>query len=167
MKNRSDLVWGLILIIIGAFLLVTRVYPDTFDFLQWPFSMIGLGVIFLLAAIITRNGGLAIPGCIVGGIGGILYYQNLTGMWDTWSFAWTLIPGFVGVGILLSGLIDRSGPRFESSSLTLIAISVMGFIIFGGVFGMQWNIGKLWPLFIIGAGVIVLISAFIKPKKTE
>jgi hypothetical protein len=88
-------------------------------------------------------------------------------MWDTWTYAWTLIPGFVGVGILLSGLIDRSGPKFESSSLVLIAISAAGFIIFGGTFGLGWSVGNLWPLFIIGLGVIVLISAFIKPKKKE
>ncbi|MHB8808253.1 MAG: hypothetical protein ACYC59_11850 [Anaerolineaceae bacterium] len=167
MKNRSDLVWGIILIVIGACLLVTRVFPNTFNFLDWPFSIIAVGVVFLLAAILSRNGGLAIPGCIVGGIGAILYYQEMTGMWDTWAYAWTLIPGFVGIGILLSGLIDRSGPKFESSSLVLLAISAAGFIIFGGTFGLGWSVGAYWPLFIIGLGVIVLISAFIKPKKKE
>lgn len=165
MKKRTDLVWGLILIIVGVFLLVTRLYPNTFNFLDWPFSIIGVGIVFLLAAILSRNGGLAIPGCIVGGIGGILYYQEMTGQWQTWAYAWTLIPGFVGLGILLSGLIDRSGPKFESSSLVLLAISAMGFIIFGGSFGLGWNFGQYWPLFIIGIGVITLISAFIKPKE--
>jgi len=167
MKNRSDLAWGLILIINGAFLLVTRVFPGYFNFLDWPFTVIAVGIVFLLAAILSRNGGLAIPGCIVGGIGAILYYQQMSGRWETWSFAWTLIPGFVGLGILLSGLIDRSGPRFDSSSLVLMAISATGFVIFGGSFGFGWNYGNLWPLFIIGLGVIVLISAFLQPKKKE
>ncbi len=167
MKNRSDFIWGLILILIGAFLLVTRIFPETFNFLDWPVSIIAVGVVFLVAAILSRTGGLAIPGCIVGGIGGILYYQNLTGAWESWAYIWTLIPGFVGVGILLSGLIDRDGPRFDSSSLILMAISAMGFIIFGGSFGLGWNFGRMWPLFIIAVGVITLISAFLRPRKTE
>ena len=167
MKNRSELAWGIILIAIGAFLLVTRVYPDVFSFLDWQFSIIGVGAVFLLAAILTRNGGLAIPGCILGGVGAILYYQDITNSWETWAYAWTLIPGFVGLGILLSGLIDRSGPRFESSGLVLMAISAAGFFIFGGTLGFGWNFGPYWPLFIIGLGVIVLISALFQPKKKE
>ena len=106
-------------------------------------------------------------GCIVGGIGGILYYQEMTGDWASWAYMWTLIPGFVGVGVLLSGLIDRSGPRFESSSLILMAISAMGFLIFGGSFGFGLDVGRLWPIFIIGAGVITLLSALFGRKKIE
>ncbi len=167
MKNRSELAWGIILIAIGAFLLVTRVYPGVFSFLDWQFSIIGVGAIFLLAAILTRNGGLAIPGCILGGVGAILYYQDITNSWETWAYAWTLIPGFVGLGILLSGLIDRSGPRFESSGLVLMAISAAGFFIFGGTLGFGWSYGAYWPLFIIALGVIILISALFQPKKKE
>ena len=77
---------------------------------------------------------------------------------------WTLIPGFVGIGILLSGLLSREGPRFEPASLVLMLISAVGFSIFGGFFGLEQNIETLWPLFLIGAGVIVLLSAFFNRK---
>ena len=160
MRNRGGFIWGVLLILLGAFLLTTRLMPETFDFLSWPFTVIGVGGFFLLAAILTRNGGLAIPGCIVGGIGGILYYQNLYNAWASWSYTWTLIPGFVGIGVILNGLIDRSGPRFDSGGLVLMAISAVGFMIFGGAFGLDWEFIDLWPLFLIGAGVMTLISAF-------
>ena len=169
MREKSGIIWGLLLVLLGAFLLVSRINPDLVPFFEWPFTIIAVGAFLILAAILTRSGGLAVPGCIVGGIGGILYYQNLTFDWASWSYMWTLIPGFVGAGMLLSGLIDRSGPRFDSSGLVLMAISAMGFLIFGSAFGFRFfgidfSVGNIWPLFLIGAGVLVLISAIFQKR---
>lgn len=169
MSNKSGIVWGFLLVLLGAFLLVTRIMPDVLPFFEWPFTIIAVGVFLLLAALLTRNGGLAVPGCIVGGIGAIMYYQNMSGDWASWSYMWALIPGFVGVGVLLSGLIDRSGPRFESGGVVLMAISAMGFLIFGSAFGFNFfglnmDIGNIWPLFLIGAGVIVLVGAIFQKR---
>jgi len=124
----------------------------------------GVGGVFLLAALLTRTGGLAIPGCIVGGIGGILYYQTISGNWASWAYLWTLIPGFVGVGIILAGLLSRERVRFDTGGLILIAISAMGFVIFGGSFGLNLGMSTLWPLFLIGIGVITLISALFRKR---
>ncbi len=126
--------------------------------------MIGVGAAFLLSALLTRTGGLAIPGCIVGGIGGILYYQTISGNWASWAYLWTLIPGFVGVGIILAGLLSRERVHFDTGGLILIAISFMGFIIFAGSFGLNLGMGMLWPLFLIGIGVITLISALFRKR---
>lgn len=165
MEDRnSGIVWGILLIALGGFLLATRLMPGVFGTEFWPFIIIGVGGVFLLAALLTRTGGLAIPGCIVGGVGGILYYQNITSNFASWTYMWTLIPGFVGIGILLSGLLSRESPRFEPASLVLMLISAVGFSIFGGFFGLEQNIETLWPLFLIGAGVIVLLSAFFNRK---
>jgi len=81
MENRHGIVWGILLILLGGFFFVTQMYPNIFGYIYWPFIVIGVGAAFLLAAILTRTGGLAIPGCIVGGIGGILYYQAISGDW--------------------------------------------------------------------------------------
>jgi hypothetical protein len=159
MENRHGIVWGILLIMLGAFFLVTQMYPDIFGYTYWPFLIIGIGAAFLLAAVLTRNGGLAIPGCILGGIGGIFSYQVISGDWSSWAYAWTLIPGFVGVGVLIAGLLSQHHPRFDSGGLVLIAISAMGFLIFGGAFGLNLQISMLWPVFLIGLGVITLISA--------
>lgn len=170
MENRSGIVWGILLILLGGFFLVTRLMPEVFGFVYWPFFIIGVGGAFLAAAILTRTGGLAVPGAIVGGIGGILYYQAVTGHWESWAYIWTLIPGFVGVGVLLAGLIDRSGPRFDSGGLILIAISAMGFLVFGTAFGgmlglpFDMDIGTIWPIFLIGIGLITLISALFRKR---
>ena len=119
----------------GAFFLAVNMYPNIFGYEFWPFIVIGVGAVFLLSALLTRTGGLAIPGCIVGGIGGILYYQTISGNWPAGrTCGRPSIPGFVGVGIILAGLLSRERARFDTGGLILIAISAMGFVIFGGNF---------------------------------
>ena len=164
MENRHGIIWGFLLILMGIFFLVVNMYPNIFGYEFWPFIVIGVGGVFLLAALLTRTGGLAIPGCIVGGIGGILYYQTISGNWASWAYLWTLIPGFVGVGIIIAGLLSRDRVRFDTGGLILMAISAMGFVIFGGSFGLNLGMGTLWPLFLIGIGVITLISALFRKR---
>lgn len=165
MENRNrGVIWGILLIALGGFFLISRLMPEIFGYVYWPFIIIGVGGAFLLAAILTRTGGLAIPGCIVAGIGGILYYQSITGDWASWAYIWTLIPGFVGVGVLFAGLLSRERPHFDSGGLILMAISAMGFLIFGGSFGLNLGIGTLWPVFLIGIGLITLVNALFRKR---
>jgi len=163
-KKNGGVVSGVILILLGGFLLATRFLPNIFGHIHWPFIIIGLGGTFLLSALMTRTGGLAIPGCVLGGIGGILYYQSLTGDWESWSYMWTLIPGFVGIGVILAGLLSREKPHFDGGGLVLLAISAMGFLVFGGIFGLDLEVGALWPIFLIGIGVITLFSTLLRKK---
>ena len=96
MKNKSGIFTGIILILLGGLFLASELYPGVFSFWSWPFILIGLGIMFLLWALIAQTGGLAIPGAILSGLGGIFYYQELTKDWDSWAYIWALIPGFVG-----------------------------------------------------------------------
>lgn len=162
-NKKSSFAWGIILILFGALLLANQLVPGLKMIFDWPWIVMGVGLVFLLLAIFTRTGGLAIPGSIVGGIGGILYYQNLTGNWETWAFAWALIPGFVGVGIALATLISpKENPDGLSASLVLIAISLILFFIFGGAkfFGLDSFV--LWPVIIIALGLFLLIKGVFK-----
>jgi hypothetical protein len=164
MENRRGIVGGLILIILGDFFLAAQLMPEIFGTISWPYIIIGIGAIFLLSALITRTGGLAVPGSVMAGLGGIFYYQTMTGDWASWSYIWTLIPGFVGVGVIIAGLLSRSGPRFDTGGLVLMAISAMGFLIFGGVFGLNFDVTVMWPIFLIGIGVLTLIGAIFKKR---
>jgi len=167
-ENRHGVVFGILLILLGGFFLAVKLYPQIFGYIFWPFIIIGIGGVFLLSAILTRTGGLAIPGCILGGIGGILYYQAVTGDWASWAYIWTLIPGFVGLGVIIAGLLSRGNPHFDSGGLILMAISVMGFLIFtsffGSIFGFNLGISNLWPLFLIGIGLITLFGAIFRKR---
>ena len=164
MEKRKGLVGGIMLILLGGFFLAAQLMPELFGYVFWPFIIIGIGGVFLLSALLTREGGLAVPGCIMLGLGGIFYYQSITNDWASWSYIWTLIPGFVGIGVIIAGLISRNGPRFDSGGLVLLAISAMGFLIFGGVFGLNFDVATLWPIFLIGIGVITLFSALFRKR---
>lgn len=164
MNQRKGLVSGIMLILLGGFFLAAQLMPDIFGYVFWPFILVGIGGVFMLFALLTRTGGLAVPGSILLGLGGIFYYQATTNDWASWSYMWALIPGFVGLGVIIAGLLSRGGPRFDSGGLVLIAISAMGFLLFGGIFGLNLDVSTLWPIFLIGIGLITLFSALFRKR---
>jgi hypothetical protein len=126
--------------------------------------IIGVGILLFILGLLTRNPGMSVPACIVGGIGGILYYTNSTGQWGAWAYLWTLIPGFVGIGIILSTLLggeERTGYR---EGLRLILISVIMFVIFFMLLSGQGNIIRYWPILVILAGIWIIVQTFFRKK---
>jgi hypothetical protein len=104
---------------------------------------------------------MAVPACIVAGIGGILYYQNATENWSSWAYLWTLIPGFVGVGQILSGIIGGDFKASLRDGLRGIVICAILFIIFATIFN-AWTIFGSYSayvpialLFLLGIWLIV------------
>ncbi len=165
-RYRSRLAWGIILILIGLWFLLVEVLPGLNFFLNqefvWPFWVIGAGLILLIIGLLTGAPGMAVPASIVAGIGGILYWQNLTNQWATWSYAWALIPGFVGVGVVLAGLLGDRSPRPYERGLGLILTSLVLFVIFASVFGgLSWA-GPYWPVLLIAVGLLLLVRVFIR-----
>jgi hypothetical protein len=163
MKNRSKILPALVLILIGLWLLAIQVYPPLRSFANgvetWPFSVIGVGMLLALLALITWSPGLLVPACIVGGIGLILYYQNTTGRWESWAYAWALIPGFVGTGLVLSGLLQRSRSSVSSGAWTIF-YSIFMFLLFGSFLGGWGVVSQYWPVLLIAAGIILLARSF-------
>ncbi len=163
MKRRASVFSGIFLVLLGVLFLVREIAPQYFNFWDWPFIIIGLGFIFLIWALLSRTGGLAVPGSILAGIGGILYYQNVTGDWGSWSYIWALIPGFVGIGIVISGLVDGKFKEAINAGLVLVLISTILLFVFGAAFGatlgLPFEITQYWPVFLIVLGVISLVRA--------
>ena len=97
-QNRTQLALGILLVLLGAWFIAVRQIPILKPFSNlnwdWPFYVIGAGAILLLIGLVTDAPRMAIPAAIVAGIGGILYYQNISHDWQSWNFMWTLIPGF-------------------------------------------------------------------------
>jgi len=164
-KHQSNLVAGLILILIGGLFLAGNLVPQLARWLAieltWPLIIVGVGVMLLFIGLLTNAPGMAVPACIVGGIGGLLYYQNLTNDWDSWAYAWSLIPGFVGVGILLSGLLGE-GKKPVREGLNLIMISLVMFAVFGSFFGALGMVGSYWPVLLIALGVFIMVRSFLR-----
>jgi hypothetical protein len=162
-RRRSSLATGLVLILIGALIFATQLVPGWETWFQWPLFIVGIGAVLLVIGLLTRVPGLAVPACIVGGIGGLLYYQNVTGDWDSWAYAWALIPGFVGVGIIVAGIL---GGRFRKplrEGGQLIIVSLVLFLAFGSFFGLigLGPLGQYWPVLLIALGVLILFNRLI------
>ena len=169
-QNRSNLFLGVLLILIGGWLVVTRQVPAVQAWLDanftWPLWTIGAGLLVLLIGLFTGAPGMAIPASIIAGIGGILYYQNATDDYASWAYMWTLIPGFVGVGSILAGLLGESTRKNLSHGLNLIVISVVMFLVFATFFGGLSILGEYGvPVILILLGVYVLVRGLIRSTR--
>ena len=166
-QNRTNLFLGILLILIGGWLVVTRQVPALQHWIDhnftWPVWTIGAGLLVLLIGLLTGAPGMAIPASIIAGIGGILYYQNQTGNFGSWSYMWALIPGFVGVGTILAGLLGENTRRNISHGLNLIVISAVLFLAFATVFGGISILGDYGvAVLLILLGLYVLIRGLLR-----
>jgi len=165
-RRRSNLGVGLLFILIGAFALVYQLVPGFQDLLdlrfEWPMIIIGFGLFLLVLGLLVGASGMAVPAMIMCGIGGLLYWQNATGNWDSWAYAWTLIPGFVGVGVFLAELLEGKLTSALQSGGWLILISLTMFVIFASFLGGPEWIGPYWPALLILLGVVMLVRTFFR-----
>ncbi len=170
-ERRSNLVLGIILLLVGGWFLALQFYPGMAEIIdldyEWPLLIVGAGLVFLLFAVLARAPGLAVPAAILGGLGGLLYYQNSSGDWESWAYAWTLIPGFVGVGVLLSNLLEGRFLRGLREGFSLILFSLVLFALFGAFLGGPAILSTYWPLLLIILGFRVLARGIFSPKSAE
>jgi hypothetical protein len=152
-QGRTQLALGVILILLGAWFLADKSIPafhSLFDkYAEFPFNMFLIGVGILVVGLVLGQPGMAVPAAIVAGIGGIFYYQRMTNDYTSWSYMWTLIPGFVGVGAILSGLLGDSTAHNFSRGLNMIVVSAVLFLIFGSFFGGLQLLGNYGPAILL------------------
>ncbi len=163
-SRRSGIVSGILLIVLGAFFFALQTVPALGRFVQLslPVLIIGAGAGLFVLALIVRVPGLAVPAAIITGVGGLLYYQNATGDWASWAYAWTLMPAFVGVGIILAGVLSGNSRGGISSGLTLLIISAVLFTIFSSFLGGSTMLIQYWPIVLILIGLAVMIRAILR-----
>ncbi len=166
-QNRTNLALGILLILIGGWLVISRQVPAVQNWLgdnfTWPMWTIGAGLIVFIIGLLTGAPGMSVPASIIAGIGGILFYQNQTGDFSSWSYMWALIPGFVGVGTILAGLLGENTRRNLSHGLNLIVISIVLFLVFATFFGGLSILGDYGAaVILILLGVYVLIRGFVR-----
>jgi len=166
--KKGNITGGLILILLGIWFLAVQFVPQLNIWAggNWTLGIIGVAVIFLLVSLLNNIPGLSIPAFIIGGIGGLLYYQNVTGDWESWAYAWSLIPGFVGLGLLFFSLQSREKEPAKAG-LVLLTISAVFFFIFGSFLGAPAAIIRFWPLLLIFIGGWSMIRSLFGTKKQE
>src|ERR1044072_7817357 len=171
-SNAGALIAGTLLIVFGLMALAGRFFQRIDWAFLWPFAIIGMGGLFFVAMFGGGKGtaAFAIPGSIIGGIGLVLLFQNITGHWESMSYFWTLIITFVGVGIYIMGWYGGDENQ-KRSGWRVMKVGFILFIIFGvffeTIFSSYSNI--LFPLLLIalGAYLVVSRSGLLGAKKTN
>jgi hypothetical protein len=172
MRNRTQLALGIILILLGGWLVATKQIPELQTWLLhnyvWPMWVIGAGAIILIIGMLVGAPGMAVPACIVAGVGGILYYQNATNDFSSWSYLWTLIPGFVGVGSILAGLLGDNTRHNLGQGINALATSAVLFLIFATVLGGLKLLGSYGlPVILILLGVYIIARGIMRSRRVS
>ncbi|HEY5728618.1 MAG TPA: hypothetical protein VIS72_01110 [Anaerolineales bacterium] len=163
-KNRSNagaLIGGAVMIAFGLLVLAGQVFRNVDWGGLWPFIIIAIGAIFFVAMFAggKQTSGFAIPGSIVGGIGLVLLFQNITGRWESMSYFWTFIVIFVGLGIYIMGWYGGDANQRKSGT-GVMKVGVILFIIFGAFFELIFSSfnNLLFPILLILLGAYMILS---------
>jgi hypothetical protein len=167
---------GVALLLIGVLLFVGQLLDVGIDDVGWPAIVIGIGVVILvLGLFVNREQGMVIGGTVVTTVGLVLLYQNTTGRWETWAYAWALVgPAASGLGMVLWGIRTADPAEIRNGTWALLgglAIFVIGFLFFEGVIGIsgeplglpEW----LLPVVVIAIGVVVLARGIFERRDPE
>ncbi|MCX6059510.1 MAG: hypothetical protein NTW69_15340 [Chloroflexi bacterium] len=171
-QGRSQLALGVILILLGAWFLMDKSVPafhNIFEqYTRWPVNMLLIGGGIFIFGLVLGQPGMSVPAAIVAGLGGIFYYQQVTENFSSWSYMWALIPGFVGVGTILAGLLGENTASNLKHGLNLIVISAVLFLVFSSFFGGWTLLGSFGPaILLILLGVWVLASGLYRSFRNK
>lgn len=165
-SQRTSLSVGIILVVLGAIFIAANLIPSFRDVLNqvntWPMIIELVAAGLLVLGLMLGVPDMAVPATIVAGIGGILWWQNSTGNWSSWAYMWALIPGFVGVGMLLAKVLGGHERYSITSALSTIGSSLVMFVIFGAFFGGFSWMGPYWPVMLIAAGLLIGLNTLVK-----
>jgi hypothetical protein len=154
---RDQIVFAIILIVVGAIGLISRWWQPTEDVGGWIVAAIGLGL--LGAFFYTRNYGFLVPGGIMTGLGiGIIVSQTVA--WTTPEGEGGAVVLGLGVGFalvwLIGTLVETGRPNFWALIPAGILSTIGALLILGGEQPLQdwWGIG------LIAIGLLVVLRAF-------
>jgi uncharacterized membrane protein HdeD (DUF308 family) len=165
--NRGRIITGIAFILVGAFMLLSRLVGAPMGRLFWPFMLIIGGLLFFISYFFSQrakgNEGLLFPATYLTILGLMFTFLNFTD-WEYMRYLW---PTFVfGVAISLGVIYiftpsdtgdQRKGSR--SAIMVLTVISVMLYLLAA-------KASILWPLILIVLGLIVIFGGFRRKKES-
>ena len=170
-SGPSGVAIGAILVIVGAILLAGQAFDIGIGDLGWPLIIVAIGVALLVIGLVVVNeSGMVVGGTVVTIVGLVLLYQNQTGHWESWAYAWALVgPAASGLGLALWGIRSRDPQDVRNGTWGLLgglAFFAVGFLFFEGIIGISGERLPLpeWalPALVIGIGVVILARGILQ-----
>jgi hypothetical protein len=169
-KKREGLTGGMILIVIGVFVLASNLIE--FEGFKLGLLMLPtVSLLLLLWGIVTREAGPIIPGGIMAGIStGVLLAGDPWHWFDVQNeggvFMLAFAAGWVLIVVLTAVFTDETHwwALIPGSIIALIGFTAL----YGGLFGsILAFLGQMWPLTLIALGVYVLLKVRGQSKIAE
>ena len=172
--RRNPVIAGIVLITIGAVAwAMTAADIDPSQWLGgsgWTLFILIPGIVLFVGGLLAQDepaAGLTIAGSIVMTVAAMLFVMDRTEHYEAWAYAWTLIPGAAGIGVLIHGLKTddsgkmKAGGRLIAISLAMFAIGAWFFETIFQTGTVPFGIDAFWPAVLVIVGVFVIAIAFL------
>lgn len=175
-SGRPGMAAGIVLVVIGAAVLAERLLERQLGAPAWPVWMVVPGIAMLVGSLFipSRGGlGLAVPGAILAIVGGILWFQEVTGLYTTWAYAWALVaPTGPGLAMLVHGASHRDR-ELAADGLRATGTGIALFVGFGfffeGVLGLNGHpiarVEEILPYGLIALGAMFVLLSMLGGKR--
>jgi hypothetical protein len=173
--RRNPIIAGIVLIMIGAIAwAITAAGMDPSQWLGgsgWTLFIFIPGVVLFVGGLLAQDEpavGLTIAGSIIMTIAAMLFAMDRTEHYEAWAYAWTLIPGAAGIGVLIHGSQAgdrrkvRAGGRLILISLVMFAVGAFFFETIFQTGTVPFGVDAFWPVVLVVVGVFVIAVAFLR-----
>ncbi|MDX1383535.1 MAG: hypothetical protein R3190_07830, partial [Thermoanaerobaculia bacterium] len=157
----GGVVWGGVLLVVGAFLLSERLGLDVPSLGNlWPIFPFMFGVAFLVSYFLDdrKDPGLVWPGTF-GVLLGTFFFLFVFDVfdWSQMSILWPAYPLMVGLSFVATWLAGRCADVLIPAAITL-AVGGVGLAMTTGV--LEWgDVRYLWPMALIAIGGSMVVSS--------
>lgn len=169
---------GVLLVLVGLFFVVIQVLgPDWPRIAKYgPDILTGLGVLLFVLAFFAgahRGETLVVFGSMMAMAGLLLLYQDRSGNWASWAYAWALVaPTSIGIGFLIYGPIKhrpdltRRGVRMTAVGLALFLVLLVLFEVVFVAGGWLSGLTNLVPaVILISIGAVILLASWFRRRE--
>ena len=162
-ERSLSLIFGLVLVAIGIFSLLSTTLLATQIWRMWPLMVVILGIALCIPGFFGLKqrglGSFFIPGIPVLTTGGILLFASLFSRWEVWSLAWPLEVMGVALGFALAAIFMR----VAGLAIPAVIIGLNGLLLaFCNLTGLWEAWAVLWPIEPLAIGLSLLVVGVLK-----